>query len=168
MTVMADRRVAVSAPAKLNLFLHVVGRREDGWHELQTVFQFIDLCDRLTVETRADGAIVREGGLPGLEAEDDLVVRAARALQEAAGVGIGATIRVDKRIPAGGGLGGGSSDAAATLVALDRVWDLGWDRVRLAALGLALGADVPGFVHGHAAWAEGGATGPDSLNPGTW
>lgn len=152
---MAERRIEVAAPAKLNLFLQVVGRRDDGWHELQTVFQFVDICDRIGVESRADGAIVREGGLEGLAPDDDLVVRAARALQAAARVREGATIRVDKRIPAGGGLGGGSSDAAATLVALDRVWGLGWDRARLAALGLGLGADVPVFVHGHAAWAEG-------------
>lgn len=152
---MTDRRVEVVAPAKLNLFLHVVGRREDGRHELQTVFQFVDIVDRIVVESRTDGAIVREGGLEGLAAADDLVVRAAHALREAARVDAGATLRVDKHIPAGGGLGGGSSDAAAVLVALDRVWGLGWDRARLAALGLALGADIPVFVHGHAAWAEG-------------
>lgn len=152
---MTDRRVEVSAPAKLNLFLHVVGRRDDGWHDLQTVFQFVDIEDHITVEARADGAIVREGGLEGLAAADDLAVRAAHALRRAAQVEAGATIRIEKRIPAGGGLGGGSSDAAATLVALDRVWGLGWDRDRLAALGLELGADIPVFVHGHAAWAEG-------------
>lgn len=150
-----ERSAEVSAPAKLNLFLHVLGRREDGLHEIQTVFQFIDLCDRILVTARDDGRIVREGGLPGLADDDDLAVRAARALQEAAGSRAGATIRIDKRIPAGGGLGGGSSDAASTLVALDRVWDIGWDRHRLAALALNLGADVPVFVHGGAAWAEG-------------
>lgn len=143
------------APAKLNLFLHVLGRRKDGYHELQTVFQFLDLCDELTFARRDDGVIVRNGGLAGLAAEEDLVVRAARALQQASGVAYGAEISVNKRIPAGGGLGGGSSDAATTLVALVRLWDLEWDRQRLAELGLALGADVPVFVHGEAAWAEG-------------
>lgn len=145
----------LQAPAKLNLFLHVLARRDDGYHDLQTVFQFIDLCDELSFQLRDDGVIQRTGGLAGLAAADDLVVRAARALQQAAGVSAGAEINVIKRIPAGGGLGGGSSDAAAALVALARLWDIGWDRARLADLGVSLGADIPVFVHGHAAWAEG-------------
>lgn len=145
----------LQAPAKLNLFLHVLGRREDGYHDLQTVFQFIDLCDELSFAIRDDGEISRTGGLAGLAAEEDLVVRAARALRDAAGVTAGADIDVIKRIPAGGGLGGGSSDAAAALVGLARLWAVDWDRQRLADLGLTLGADVPVFVHGHAAWAEG-------------
>lgn len=143
------------APAKLNLFLHVLGRRDDGYHELQTVFQFVDICDELTFSARDDSEIVRVGGLEGLAPGEDLVVRAARALQQAAGVTAGADIDVIKRIPAGGGLGGGSSDAATTLLGLARLWGLDWDRGRLAELGLTLGADVPVFVHGHAAWAEG-------------
>ncbi len=147
--------IEVFAPAKLNLFLHIVGRRDDGYHELQTVFQFIDFCDRIQISPRDDDEIVRTGGLEGLAPEDDLTVRAALALREASGVSHGVTLDVDKRIPAGGGLGGGSSDAAAVLVALDRLWRLGWERSRLAALGLTLGADVPVFVLGHAAWAEG-------------
>lgn len=147
--------IEVLAPAKLNLFLHIVGRRQDGYHELQTVFQFIDFCDRIRVSHRDDDEIVRMGGLEGLAPEDDLTVRAALALREASGVSHGVTLELDKRIPAGGGLGGGSSDAAAVLVALDRLWRLGWERSRLAALGLTLGADVPVFVLGHAAWAEG-------------
>lgn len=149
------KTIEAPAPAKLNLFLHVLGRRPDGYHDLQTVFQFIDFCDRLTFTTRTDGEIVRELGLPGLAAAEDLVVIAAEALRKAAGVRLGVTIDVRKVIPAGGGLGGGSSDAATTLVVLNRLWDLGWSRDRLAALGATLGADVPVFVRGAAAWAEG-------------
>lgn len=143
------------APAKLNLFLHVVGRRADGYHLLQTVFQFLDLADSLHFEPTADGRIERLSDLPGVAAESDLVVRAARALQRESGCRQGVRIRVDKRIPMGGGLGGGSSDAATTLVALDRLWGTGLGEDRLAALGLALGADVPVFVRGRAAWGEG-------------
>ncbi|MEX0899515.1 MAG: 4-(cytidine 5'-diphospho)-2-C-methyl-D-erythritol kinase [Gammaproteobacteria bacterium] len=143
------------APAKLNLFLHVLGRREDGYHDLQTVFQFIDFSDRLVFTTRDDGAVVREGGLADVAPDDDLVVIAARALQGATGTTLGATIHLDKYIPSGAGLGGGSSDAATTLVALNRLWDLGWNRDRLCAFGATIGADVPVFVRGTAAWAEG-------------
>ena len=149
------RSLDALAPAKLNLFLHVLGRREDGYHDLQTVFQFIDFCDRLAFTSRNDGAIVREGGLAGLAPDDDLVVIAARAFQAASGASDGATIRVDKLIPAGGGLGGGSSDAATTLVALNRLWEVGWSRDRLCAFAATLGADVPVFVRGVSAWAEG-------------
>jgi 4-diphosphocytidyl-2-C-methyl-D-erythritol kinase len=143
------------APAKLNLMLRVVGRRPDGYHLLQTVFQFTDLCDQLHFGVRGDGAVVRSSAVPGVAPDDDLVVRAARLLQREAGCSQGVDIRVEKRIPLGGGLGGGSSDAATTLVALNRLWGCGLDEVQLRRLGLRLGADVPIFIHGHAAWAEG-------------
>ena len=143
------------APAKLNLFLHVVGRRADGYHELQTIFQFLDYGDDLFFTPRGDGVIRRLEGPEGIAEDADLVVRAARALQHASGANLGAGIRVHKRIPLGGGLGGGSSDAATALVALNRLWDTGFTVDELAALGLKLGADVPVFVRGHAAWAEG-------------
>ena len=146
----------VPAPAKLNLFLHVTGRRPDGYHELQTVFRFVDLCDRLDFDLRSDGRIHREGeSLPGLEAEHDLIVRAALALQQATGTRQGAQIRCVKHIPAGAGLGGGSSDAATTLIALNRLWKTGLDRRELMGLARHLGADVPVFVFGRSAFAEG-------------
>lgn len=144
-----------SAPAKLNLMLHIVGRRADGYHELQTMFQLIDLRDRIEIEVRDDGRVSRPAGAPGVPESEDLVVRAARALQRAAGTGLGADLSVRKVIPMGGGLGGGSSDAATTLLALNRLWKIGFDSQQLAALGAKLGADVPIFVHGHSAWAEG-------------
>ena len=143
------------APAKLNLFLHVVGRREDGYHELSTAFQFLDLSDRLYFDERADGGIHLFGELPGVTPESNLVVRAARRLAAEAGCAQGVDIRLEKHIPMGGGLGGGSSDAATTLVALNRIWCAGLDVERLAALALTLGADVPVFVRGVAAYAEG-------------
>jgi 4-diphosphocytidyl-2-C-methyl-D-erythritol kinase len=143
------------APAKLNLFLHVTGRRADGYHELQTLFQLIDLCDELTLSVRADGVIERLAGPEGVEPEADLTVRAARALQAATATPLGASIRVRKRIPLGGGLGGGSSDAATVLLALNELWECGLSEGDLAALGLPLGADVPVFVRGSSAWAEG-------------
>ena len=143
------------APAKLNLFLHVTGRRPDGYHELQTVFQLIDLCDTVGIEVRADGRIERGAGPAEIPAEQDLTVRAARALQAAAGTRLGASIRVIKRIPIGGGLGGGSTDAATALLALNRLWGCGLSMDALAALALPLGADVPVFVRGSSAWAEG-------------
>ena len=143
------------APAKLNLFLHIVGRRPDGYHELQTCFQFVDLADEIRIEVRGDGRIRRTLDLPGVAEDQDLCVRAARMLQSAAGCTLGADIGVVKRIPLGGGLGGGSSDAATCLVALNHLWGLNRPRAELAALGLKLGADVPVFVHGRAAWAEG-------------
>lgn len=143
------------APAKLNLMLRIVGRRDDGYHLLQTVFQFLDIGDSLSFRVRDDGVVRRLDLLAGVAEEDDLAVRAAKALQRRAGCGRGADIALIKRLPMGGGLGGGSSDAATTLVALDRLWgtDLGEDA--LADLGMALGADVPVFVRGRAAWAEG-------------
>jgi 4-diphosphocytidyl-2-C-methyl-D-erythritol kinase len=143
------------APAKLNLFLHVLGRRSDGYHRLQTVFQFIDLCDELSFTPRADGVIARPEGAEAVAVADDLVVHAALALKAATGHQGGVDIRVLKRIPMGAGLGGGSSDAATTLVALNRLWGTGLDADALAAIGLGLGADVPVFVRGHAAWGEG-------------
>jgi 4-diphosphocytidyl-2-C-methyl-D-erythritol kinase len=143
------------APAKLNLFLHILGRRPDGYHELQTCFQFIDLCDEITIELRTDGLIRRAVEIPGLPAEMDLCIRAAKALQAASGSGLGADISLAKKIPVGGGLGGGSSDAATCLLALNHLWGVHWPRDKLAALGLKLGADVPVFVHGRVAWAEG-------------
>jgi len=143
------------APAKLNLMLRVLGRRPDGYHRLQTVFQFIDRQDRLFFEPRDDARIRRTSNLAGVPEESDLVVRAARLLQDRAGSGLGVDIRVEKRLPLGGGLGGGSSDAATTLVALNRIWDVGLSESELIELGLTLGADVPIFVYGHAAWGEG-------------
>jgi len=143
------------APAKLNLMLRVVGRRADGYHELQTVFQFVDRCDRLGFRVREDGEVRRDGELPGVAAEVDLTVRAARALQAASGCSLGVDIRCEKVLPMGGGLGGGSSDAATTLVALNVLWGTGLDTEALARLALPLGADVPVFVRGQAAWGEG-------------
>ena len=143
------------APAKLNLFLHILGRRPDGYHELQTCFQFVDLCDEISIAVRADGQIRRALDIPGLPEHADLCLRAAHALKEAAGSPLGADIGLLKRIPIGGGLGGGSSDAATCLVALNHLWGLGLSTDQLAALGLKLGADVPVFVRGRAAWAEG-------------
>lgn len=143
------------APAKLNLFLHVTGRRADGYHTLQTVFQFLDFGDSLFFVPRGDGVIRRSSGVDEIPQDQDLVIRAARALQSASGAGLGADIAVTKRIPMGGGLGGGSSDAATTLVALNRLWNLGFTIDELATIGLKLGADVPVFVRGLASWAEG-------------
>lgn len=143
------------APAKLNLFLHVVGRRPDGYHLLQSVFALIDAADVLRFRVRRDGDIRRMSDLPGVAPEDDLAVRAARLLREATRTPLGADIEVDKRLPMGGGLGGGSSDAATTLIALNALWATGLDRPGLQALGARLGADVPFFVFGRNAWVEG-------------
>jgi 4-diphosphocytidyl-2-C-methyl-D-erythritol kinase len=143
------------APAKINLFLHVVGRRADGYHLLQTVFRFLDFGDTLRFSPRDDGAVVPTDLLPGVAAENDLTVRAAQLLREAAGIRQGVAIALEKRIPMGGGLGGGSSDAATTLMALNRLWNCGFAPAELQALGLRLGADVPIFIHGCSAFAEG-------------
>ena len=143
------------APAKLNLFLHVLGRRPDGYHLLQTLFRFIDLHDTLHFTLREDGVVHRANAIEGVPEEQDLCVRAARLLQNETGCGFGVDIAVEKRIPMGGGLGGGSSDAATTLIALNRLWSLGLSRGRLMQLGLRLGADVPVFVFGENAFAEG-------------
>ncbi|HEY0915432.1 MAG TPA: 4-(cytidine 5'-diphospho)-2-C-methyl-D-erythritol kinase [Solimonas sp.] len=143
------------APAKLNLFLHVTGRRKDGYHELQTLFQFLDHGDSLFFVPRGDGKVVRQNILPGIDPEQDLAVRAARLLGKLSGAGLGANIRIEKHLPIGGGLGGGSSNAATTLVALNRLWNTGFTTAELAEIGLQLGADVPVFVRGLASWAEG-------------
>ena len=143
------------APAKLNLFLHVVGRRADGYHLLQTAFRFIDYADQLTFVIRNDGVIKLMNPVPGLSGTDDLCVRAAKLLQARSGKSLGTEIYLHKQIPMGGGLGGGSSDAATTLIVLNRLWDINWDRARLMMLGLELGADVPVFIHGENAFAEG-------------
>jgi len=144
-----------SAPAKLNLMLHIVGRRADGYHELQTVFQLIDLHDSLEIAVREDGRIVRTHGPAAIPEMQDLAIRAALALKSATGTRLGADIALTKRIPMGGGLGGGSSDAATTLVALNHLWQTGLDLAEIAAIGATLGADVPVFVRGRSAWAEG-------------
>lgn len=143
------------APAKINLFLHITGRRDDGYHLLQTAFQFLDYGDELMFEVRDDGQVNRLVEVPGVPAGQDLIVRAARCLQQQSGTSLGVDIRINKHLPMGGGLGGGSSDAATTLVALNHLWQLGFSQQRLADIGLGLGADVPVFVHGRAAWAEG-------------
>lgn len=152
---MTDPDRAFPAPAKLNLFLHVIGRRPDGYHLLQSVFRLIDRGDTLHLAPRADGRILRTHPLAGVPEESDLCVRAARLLQAAAGCRQGVEITLEKRLPMGGGLGGGSSDAATALLALNRLWSLNWPRERLQALGLRLGADVPFFIFGRNAFAEG-------------
>jgi len=146
---------SLTAPAKLNLFLHVTGRRADGYHELQTLFQLLDYGDEVRLACREDGRIKRASGIEELAAEDDLSVKAARLLKAESGTGKGCDISVEKRIPVGGGLGGGSSDAAAVLLGLNGLWKLGMDEDSLAGLGLRLGADVPVFVRGCSAWGEG-------------
>jgi 4-diphosphocytidyl-2-C-methyl-D-erythritol kinase len=143
------------APAKLNLFLHVVGRRADGYHLLQTLFRFVDHGDRLRFVARDDERVTLSNPLPGVAPESDLTVRAARLLQEATGCRKGVEIDVEKRLPMGGGLGGGSSDAATVLLALNHLWQLGLPRQRLQEIGLTLGADVPVFIFGRNAFAEG-------------
>ncbi len=151
----AAAELRLPAPAKLNLMLHILGRRADGYHELQTLFQFLDFGDELGFAVRADGAIRLHSDIPGVAHDSNLIVRAARALQQQAGCALGADIWLTKRLPMGGGIGGGSSDAATTLLGLNHLWQLHWDEERLAGLGLSLGADVPVFVRGRAAFAEG-------------
>jgi len=146
---------AYPAPAKLNLFLHVVGRRADGYHLLQSVFRLIDHGDTVHLELRDDGRVVRETDLPGVPEDADLTIRAARLLQVHAAAGAGVNVWLDKRLPMGGGLGGGSSDAATVLLALNRLWQVNLPRETLQKLALQLGADVPVFVFGQAAFAEG-------------
>ncbi|MEO6075189.1 MAG: 4-(cytidine 5'-diphospho)-2-C-methyl-D-erythritol kinase [Dokdonella sp.] len=143
------------SPAKLNLFLHITGRRDDGYHTLQTVFQLLDWGDSVGLRLRTDARIVRHGDVPGIAADDDLCIRAARLLQQRIGDGHGADIALAKQIPVGGGLGGGSSNAATVLIALNELWSGGLDVDALSELGLQLGADVPVFVRGHSAFAEG-------------
>lgn len=143
------------APAKLNLFLHVIGRRADGYHLLQSLFRLVDRGDVLRFGRRADGRILRTRPVEGVPEDNDLCLRAARLLQEASNCRLGVEITLEKRLPLGGGLGGGSSDAATVLLALNRLWELDWPRERLQALGLRLGADVPFFVYGQSAFVEG-------------
>ncbi|KPQ23676.1 MULTISPECIES: 4-(cytidine 5'-diphospho)-2-C-methyl-D-erythritol kinase [unclassified Halomonas] len=147
--------LTLPAPAKLNRLLHITGRREDGYHRLQTLFQIVNLCDQLTLSARDDGIIQLISRVPGVADSDNLIVRAARLLQQASGTRQGATLALDKKLPMGGGLGGGSSDAATTLLGLNVLWQLGFSLDELAQLGLQLGADVPVFVYGRSAWAEG-------------
>ncbi|MHB0777016.1 4-(cytidine 5'-diphospho)-2-C-methyl-D-erythritol kinase [Halomonas sp. WWR20] len=147
--------LTLPAPAKLNRMLHITGQRPDGYHELQTLFQFLDHGDTLHFSPRRDSRIELTPPLVGVAAQDNLIVRAAHLLQQASGCRLGVDIRLDKRLPMGGGLGGGSSNAATTLLALNRLWQLRLTPTALAELGLSLGADVPVFVHGRAAWAEG-------------
>ncbi len=150
-----DGNIWWPAPAKLNLFLHITGRRPNGYHELQTVFQLLDFGDRMRLQVREDGEVQHLSPIAGVEPQHDLTVRAARLLQRHSGCPLGVSIEIDKRIPMGGGLGGGSSDAATVLLVLNQLWQTGLDSDELADLGLSLGADVPVFVHGESAWGEG-------------
>ncbi|HCR99092.1 MULTISPECIES: 4-(cytidine 5'-diphospho)-2-C-methyl-D-erythritol kinase [Halomonas] len=151
--------LTLPAPAKLNRMLHIVGRRDDGYHELQTLFQIVDISDQLTLTLREDGDITLATPVNGVAHDDNLMVRAARLLQRAAGTSPkampGATLTIEKKLPMGGGLGGGSSNAATVLLGLNKLWQLGLSMEALARLGLQLGADVPVFIYGHSAWAEG-------------
>lgn len=157
------------SPAKLNLFLHITGRRNDGYHELQTVFQFLDYSDTLSFEGTFEPDIQLLTPIEGVEHDSNLIVKAAKTLQQYAGIKKGAVISLDKRLPMGGGLGGGSSNAATTLVALNQLWDCQLSDDELAKIGLGLGADVPIFIHGYAAWAEGiGETLSPVLPPEPW
>ena len=153
--IMKQPHIHCQAPAKLNLFLHVTGRRADGYHLLQTAFQLIDRCDTLDIEVREDQAIVRTNDIPDVPAETDLIVRAARLLQQHTGCKCGANLTLHKILPMGGGLGGGSSDAASTLIALNHLWETNLSKTELMRLGLQLGADVPFFIFGENAFAEG-------------
>lgn len=147
--------LTLPSPAKLNLFLHINGRLPNGYHELQTLFQFLDHSDTMSFETRADGQVVLNSNIEGVPAEENLVVKAARLLQEHSKCSQGMTIHLEKRLPMGGGIGGGSSNAATTLIACNQLWQLNIPQAELAQLGLQLGADVPVFVHGRATFAEG-------------
>ncbi|UUQ63164.1 4-(cytidine 5'-diphospho)-2-C-methyl-D-erythritol kinase [Pseudomonas fuscovaginae UPB0736] len=152
---MSARTLTLPSPAKLNLMLHILGRRADGYHELQTLFQFLDYGDELRFALRDDGVIHLHTAFEGVPHDSNLIVRAAKKLQEQSASTLGADIWIDKILPMGGGIGGGSSNAATTLLGLNHLWQLNWDEDRLATLGLSLGADVPVFVRGHAAFAEG-------------
>ena len=152
---MSQALLTLPAPAKLNLMLHITGRRADGYHELQTLFQFLDYGDELSFALRDDGEIRLQTDIADVPHDSNLIVKAARALKAQSGCSLGIDIWLKKVLPMGGGIGGGSSDAATTLLGLNHLWQLGWDEDRLAALGLTLGADVPVFVRGHAAFAEG-------------
>lgn len=152
---MIEKPLVLPAPAKINRFLHITGRRADGYHELQTLFQLIDFGDELAISSRADGQIKLNSAIAGLPVEENLVYRAAVALQQATGCGLGADITLTKRTPSGGGLGGGSSDAATTLLGLNHLWGTEHPESELLKLAQTLGADVPVFVKGDTAWAEG-------------
>lgn len=147
--------LTLESPAKLNLFLHITGRRPDGYHELQTIFQIIDYCDRLHFKSNDSGILTLHCDIPELTGDDNLILRAARALRERSGCTLGAEIRLEKHIPMGAGLGGGSSNAATTLLALNKLWKTGLSKEELGVIGVRLGADVPLFVKGQSAWAEG-------------
>ncbi|MGL4222358.1 MAG: 4-(cytidine 5'-diphospho)-2-C-methyl-D-erythritol kinase [Shewanella sp.] len=154
------------APAKLNLFLHINGRRSDGYHELQTLFQFVDCCDQLEFRVTDTPELILHSTMSAVVADNDnLILRAAKSLQQATGFNGGAEIWLDKRLPMGGGLGGGSSDAATTLVALNRLWNTQLSHDELAAIGLKLGADIPVFIHGFAAFAQGVGERLQAVNP---
>ena len=157
--------LTLPAPAKLNLFLHITGRRADGYHELQTVFQFIDLQDTITLANRSDQQINRVTRWSEVAEEDDLMVRAAQKLANSCGISAGVDIAIEKHIPMGAGLGGGSSDAATVLCGLNLLWGLDLSNRELADIGITLGADVPIFIHGHAAWAEGTGEILTSIDP---
>jgi len=152
---MTDNWLTLPAPAKLNLFLHITGRRTDGYHNLQTIFQFLDYGDELSFRIRDDNQLTLSPEISGVPFEDNLIIKAARMLQAKAGFSCGADIRLNKILPMGGGLGGGSSDAATTLLALNHLWKLNLNLDELADMGLSLGADVPVFIRGEAAFAEG-------------
>ena len=147
--------ISLPSPAKLNLFLHITGRRADGYHNLQTIFQFLDYSDTLNFSLRDDGKITLNPALTDVAFDDNLIVKAAKTLQQASQCPLGVDIQLNKQIPMGAGLGGGSSNAATTLLALNVLWQLNWTNQQLAQLGLPLGADVPIFIFGHSAWAEG-------------
>ncbi|MDM8567194.1 4-(cytidine 5'-diphospho)-2-C-methyl-D-erythritol kinase [Candidatus Halobeggiatoa sp. HSG11] len=152
---MSTSHVIWPAPAKLNLFLHITSRRKDGYHCLQTIFQFLDYCDILHFQLRKDGQLSCKSTLKDLEPEQDLTLKAANLLKQYSNTSLGVDIQVEKKIPVGGGLGGGSSDAATALLALNKIWQLDLSLDVLAQLGLKLGADIPVFIYGRAAWAEG-------------
>ena len=152
---MPDSSIYWPAPAKINLFLHITGRRDDGYHLLQSTFQFLDIVDEIAFDITEDGTISRLTDIPGVAEADDLIIRAAKLLQKSSGTELGATMQIKKNLPMGGGLGGGSSDAATVLVVLNQLWKTGLNKQQLADLGLRLGADVPVFVHGVSAFVEG-------------
>ena len=161
--------ITLTAPAKLNLMLHIIGRRDDGYHQLQTVFQLLDRGDELTLQGRSDNIITLSPEFIGLAHDDNLIVRAAKLLQQASQCALGANISIDKKLPMGGGIGGGSSNAATTLVGLNHIWQTQLSISELAELGRQLGADVPVFVRGHSAWAEGVGEQLQPLNlPNAW
>jgi len=150
-----SQTLSLLSPAKLNLFLHITGRRADGYHNLQTLFQLINYGDTLEFMLRDDGRVTLQPGISGVPFEDNLIIKAVRSLQKQTGTTLGIDIHLEKRLPMGGGIGGGSSNAATTLVALNHLWQCGLSSIQLQQLGLALGADVPVFVNAQTAWAEG-------------